>query len=145
MINSGHNQNQIEQDRLGLRIAARLSDATHELPHDISERLRASRVQALAKRKTSVTQTATSIALSGGAAVLTFGNERFSGWDRLASVVTLLALVIGLIAINMIQNENRANEIAEIDTALLMDDLPPLAYADDGFAHFLKQSTGQHP
>ena len=145
MINSGHYQNQIEQDRLGLHIAARLSDATQELPRDISERLRASRVQALSKRKISATKTATSIALSGGAGALTFGNERFSGWDRIASVVTLLALVVGLIAINMIQNENRANEIAEIDTALLMDDLPPIAYADDGFAHFLKQSTSQHP
>lgn len=145
MINSGQYQHQIEQDRLGLRVAARLSDATYELPHDISERLRVSRVQALAKRKIYTPKTATSIALSGGAAVMTFGNERFSGWNRIASAVTLLALVVGLIAINMIQNENRANEIAEIDTALLMDDLPPLAYADDGFAHFLKQSAGEHP
>ena len=145
MINSSQYQNLVEQDRFALRVTARLSDATHELPHDISERLRAARVQALAKRKSSAPKTASTITLSGGAGVMTFGNERFSGWNRFASVATLIALVVGMIAINVIQNENRANEIAEIDTALLMDDLPPLAYADDGFVHFLKQSTGQHP
>ena len=56
----------------------------------------------------------------------------------------LLALVLGLIAINVIQNENRANELAEIDAALLTDDLPPAAYTDPAFTQFLKSSSGQY-
>ena len=44
-------QNQLTQERFGLQVAARLSDASEQLPHDISERLRAARMQALAKRK----------------------------------------------------------------------------------------------
>jgi hypothetical protein len=137
-------QNQLAQDRFALRVTARLSDATDALPYDISERLRAARMQALGKRKITATQTANSVHISGGEATLTFGNENLSGWNRLAAAIPLLALVLGLIAINVIQNDNRANEIAEIDSALLTDDLPPAAYTDDGFTQFLKLSSAPH-
>jgi hypothetical protein len=141
MTNSYLYQNQIAQDRFGLRVTARLSSAADDVPYEISERLRAARVQALGKRKIG-TQTATNIALSGGSATLSFGNDRFSWWDRVAAVIPLVALVLGLIAINVIQNDRRANEIAEIDAALLTDDLPPAAYTDPGFTQFLKSRSG---
>lgn len=144
MTNSYLYQNQLAQDRFGLRVTARLSDAADDLPYDISERLRASRVQALGRRKLAITQTATSVALSGGAGTLTFGNDLPSWWDRVAAAIPLLALILGLIAINVIQNDRRANEIAEIDAALLTDDLPPAAYTDPGFTQFLKSSSGQN-
>ena len=145
MTNFYHYQNHLAQDRFGLRFTARLSDAADDLPYDISERLRAARAQALGKRKIALTHTATSVAVSGGTGTLTFGNEHLSWWGRVAAAVPLLALVIGLIAINMIQNDNRANELAEIDAALLTDDLPPAAYTDPGFAQFLKVIPGQNP
>jgi hypothetical protein len=50
----------------------------------------------------------------------------------------LITLVVGLVAINVIQNDNRANEVAEVDAALLTDDLPPSAYTDPGFLQYLK-------
>ncbi|WP_296446646.1 DUF3619 family protein [Rhodoferax sp. UBA5149] len=136
-------QNQLAQDRFGLLVTARLSDAADDLPYDISERLRAARAQALSKRKVAVVRTATSVALSGDTGTLTFGHEDLGWWGRVAAAIPLLALVIGLIAINVIQNENRASEIAEIDAALLTDDLPPAAYTDPGFTQFLKISAGQ--
>lgn len=144
MNNSYQYQNQLAQDRFGLRIAARLSDAADDLPYDISERLRAARAQALGKRKVSITRTATSVAVSGGAATLTFGNEHLSWWDRVVAALPLLALVLGLITISIIQNDNRTTELAEIDAALLTDDLPPTAYTDPGFAQFLKLNSGQN-
>ena len=144
MTNSYQYQNQLAQDRFGLLVSARLSDAAGELPYDISERLRAARVQALDKRKIAVTRIATSVAVSGGTATLTFGNEHLSWWGRLAAALPLLALVVGLIAITIVQNDNRADELAEIDAALLTDDLPPAAYADPGFTQFLKMSSGQN-
>jgi hypothetical protein len=137
-------QNQLAQDRFALQITARLSDAVDALPYDISERLRAARVRSVSLQKIAFTQTATSVTLSGGAATLTFGNERPNWWNRVAAAVPLLALVIGLIAINVIQNDNRAKELAEIDAAILTDDLPPAAYADPGFLQFLKISAGQY-
>ena len=143
MTNSYLYQNSVAQDRFGLQVAARLSDATDELPYDISERLRAARTRALSQRRIAV-QTASSVTRAGAAATLTFGTEHLNWWDRVAAAAPLLALVLGLIAINVIQNDKRANEIAEIDAALLTDDLPPAAYADPGFTQFLKSRAGQN-
>jgi Protein of unknown function (DUF3619) len=133
---------QLTQDRFGLRIAARLSVGNAELQHDISERLRVARQQAVTNRKrtqiVAATRTATAVYSSGGSASMSFDDEGLSLWNRLASFVPLIALVVGLISISVIQNDLRANELAEVDSALLVDDLPPAAYADAGFAQFLK-------
>ena len=132
----------LAQDRFGLGIAARLSDASNQLPHTISERLRAARMQAVGKRKTASVRTASSVVASGSAAAMTLGDapgdEKFSLWNAIASALPLIALIAGLIGINYIQNDNRARELAEVDSALLTDDLPPTAYTDPGFLQFLK-------
>ena len=128
------------QDRFGRQVAARLAAGTHELPYEVSERLRAARMQALAKRKrVAGLRTAATVSGSGGAATLT-GDESFSLWGLVASALPLIVLAAGLIFIHVAQNERRANEVAEVDAALLTDDLPPSAYADPGFIQFLKQN-----
>lgn len=127
------------QDRFGLKTAAYLSSGTANLPYDISERLRAARVQAVSMRKIPKAQTASSLVNTGGAAALTWGSgENLSWWARIGSVLPLIALVAGLLMINSIQNDNRAQEVAEVDVALLTDELPPAAFADPGFVQFLK-------
>ncbi len=127
------------QDRFGRQVAARLSSGAAELPYHVSERLRAARTQAVAQRKRAASlRTASSVVASGGAAALTFGDEGQSFWNRIASVLPLIALAAGLILIHTIENDRRATEVAEVDAALLTDDLPPAAYADPGFVQFLK-------
>jgi hypothetical protein len=126
------------QDRYGLKVAARLSESAEAVPHDISERLRAARVQALSRHKAAKAVTASTIQSNGGAATLSFGDEEVSPWRRLASLIPLLALIAGLVCIHILGNDNRAKELAEIDAAILTDDLPPAAYTDPGFAQFLK-------
>lgn len=125
------------QDRLGRNIAARLSDTTHDLPNDISERLKAARMQALAKRNVVKLQTAASINVQGGTATLNAGDFDGGIWSRLGAVIPLLALVAGLLTIAVVQEQQRTNEIADVDAELLTDELPPAAYTDPGFAHFL--------
>lgn len=142
MTNSYHHQ--LAEDRFGYLISARLSDAAEDLPYDISERLRAARTRALSNRKIAIIRTASSTAVSGGGAAITFGNEHLSWWSRIAAVIPLLALALGLIVIGNIQNDNTATELAEIDSALLTDDLPPAAYTDPGFAHFLKLNSAEN-
>ena len=137
MTNTHLNNAQRPQDQFGRQIALRLSAGTSELSHEISERLRAARVRALSQRQLGA-RTASSVVASGGAAAMTFGDEGLSLWRRIASALPLIALAAGLIAINVIQNEHRASELAEVDAALLTDDLPPAAYADPGFLQFLK-------
>lgn len=126
------------EDRFGRNIAARLSDMSLDLPNDITERLKAARMQAMAKRKiVAKLQPAESIFANGGAGSLTMGDPTYSIWNRLGSLAPLLLLVVGLLAITVIQEQRVANEIAEFDVELLAGDLPPSAYTDPGFVHFL--------
>ncbi len=128
------------QDEFGLRIAAQLNSASLELPHDISERLRAARTRAVAARLKPQIQLQTSPAViqQNGTALLNFGDEGLNIWSRLASLLPLIALVAGLALIQNFMDDDRTNELAEVDSALLIDDLPPAAYADPGFLQFLK-------
>ena len=129
----------ILQDRFGLKTASYLSAGSSDLPYDISERLRAARAQAVSKRKIVKVHTAGGVVHSGGSAEMTWGSDDGLGWwGRIGSVVPLVALVVGLLAINSVQSDNRAQELAEVDAALLTDELPPAAFADPGFVQFLK-------
>lgn len=129
-------KDQTDLEGFGLLIASRLSEATDDLSHDISERLRAARVRAVGARRVVSIKAAPYASASNG--TLLMGNERLGGWGRLAATAPLVALVLGLVFISIIQDDNQANELAEIDSALLTDDLPPSAYADPGFTVFLK-------
>lgn len=131
------------QDRFGLRVAARLSAGTAELSYDVQERLRAARAQALAKRKrVAGLRTAAVVSGSGGTAALTAG-DGVPWWQLVASVLPIVVLAAGLVMIHTIQNERRADEVAEVDAALLTDDLPPDAYTDPGFIQFLQQTANK--
>ena len=133
MTNSPRQKADLLQERFGLKTATYLSSATADLPRDISERLRAAREQ-----------TASSVVAAGSSAALTWNSEENLGWwGRIGAVLPLIALVVGLLAINSIQNDNRTQELAEVDSALLTDVLPPAAFADPGFVQFLKASRQQ--
>ena len=125
------------QDEFGLRIAARLNSASLELPHDISERLRAARVRAVSARRVSSV-----LVQADGTLTLDAAHDRLRPLGWLASVLPLIALIVGLVTIKQFQDERRAREVADIDTALLTDDLPPSAYTDPGFLRFLKMPLG---
>ncbi|MDO9280090.1 MAG: DUF3619 family protein [Polaromonas sp.] len=139
MKNALLNKTDVLQDRQGLKLASYLSLGTVELPHDISERLRVARVQALSQRKVSHLGSARTIVGNGGSAALTWGHDEGLGlWSRIGAIVPLIALVVGMLLINSMQDDNRARELAEVDVSLLTDVLPPEAFADPGFIQFLK-------
>lgn len=118
--------------RYALRVAARLSERSDELPHDIGERLRFAREQALARARVA-REAASSSSRAGGAAVLGGG-----WWPRLAAALPVLALAAALVLVQSEQQDEQLRSAAETDAALLADDLPPSAYTDPGFAEFLK-------
>ena len=124
------------EEQFGRRVASRLSAGNLELSHEVSERLRAARVQAVARRK-AVPELRIAPAVVSNGRTATLGGAGW-WWTRIGSVVPLIALVAGLMVISVLQEDNRANELAEVDSALLTDDLPPAAYTDPGFAQFLK-------
>jgi len=141
MKNSPQKRADILQERFALKTVSYLSAGAAELPHDISERLRAARAQAVSQRKVAKRQTAENLVTTGRSATLAWGSdEGLSWWGRIGAVLPLIALVVGLLAINSVQNDNRTQELAEVDAALLTDDLPPAAFADPGFVQFLKNT-----
>lgn len=127
-------------DAIGRRVAQQLDLGTQQLPHDITERLRAARTRAVAARLVAAPQLqiAAGVQVQNGVGILHMGDEGLTWWSRLASLLPLIALVTGLFCLQQIMDDTRADELAEVDAALLTDDLPPSAYADPGFLQFLK-------
>lgn len=128
-----------QQTRFALRLALRLNEHADALPHDIAERLRVAREQAVQRARQirlAAPVAAASMQVSHGSVTL---GQPTSWWLRLASVSPLVLLVLGLVFIQHLHDQADIHAAAEIDAALLADDLPPEAYGDPGFAVFLKQ------
>ena len=126
------------ETRYALRVAARLTEQTHSLPHDVIERLRFARERALERARQVALLSAASVTGSAGG-TLTLGGET-GWWWRVASLAPVLALVAGLVLIQQQNDSEQTRLAADIDAALLADDLPPAAYTDAGFAEFLRQA-----
>ncbi len=133
------------ESRLGLRLAARLSEGADQLPHDVTERLRFARGLALSRMSQTAQSTVNMVgANAGGVASIMLGSRGAGGpgwWRPAASLLQVLALAGGLFLIGHLHAQAQISAAAEIDTALLSDDLPPEAYNDPGFVEFLKTSS----
>ena len=123
------------QARFARRVVARLNDNAEHLGGDVTERLRFARERAVARAALARTTAASAPVgiTASGAALLGSG-----WWVKVASVLPLLALVVGLILIQRWQTTAQISVAAEVDAALLADDVPPTAYRDAGFIEFLK-------
>ncbi|MDL5038289.1 DUF3619 family protein [Comamonas resistens] len=133
-------------DRIARHITARLSEGEALLPYEVTERLRASRERAISERRReiSVLHTQASTAASAHGHTMTLGTPESEGngwWRTLISAIPVFALIAGLVVYNAPSDQSLLNEVTEVDTALLTDDLPPAAYADPGFIQYLKTSA----
>ncbi len=131
------------QEIYARRLVHQLDQSADQLPHAVLERLRAARVRAVASRKSYAQQTAQSFQQMGSTLAMS-PNEGSSTWSKLISFLPLLALVLGLIGVHELQNDRNAHELASIDQALLLDELPPDAYTDPGFLKFLSLPSPQN-
>ncbi|MDK3024604.1 DUF3619 family protein [Cupriavidus taiwanensis] len=137
------NDKDIRERRFAHEIRAALDAGADALPADISERLAAARRIAVARKKAEAPVLVPQLAMPGAHAPL-FDDDasplhRAGAWlRRLGLVWTLVALGAGLVGIYHWQEQKRIEELADIDAAMLLDDLPPTAYADEGFHVFLK-------
>ena len=126
---------QSQADQFGRASAALLRQGAQSLPAGIKDRLHAARMKALAVRKPEKVFAQKRV-FAGSAGNWSSGNNNL--WDTVGWVAPLVVLVFGLIGIAQWQDNSRINDIAEVDAALLTDDVPPDAYADSGFMAFLK-------
>jgi hypothetical protein len=127
-----------DMDLWGHNFTQQLDLATQNMGHDISERLRIARVRALESRPAPMRLMRYRTALQTHGSISSPGDEGLNLWRILASALPLVALVMGLILVQAVQQELTESDIASIDSALLLDDLPPDAYTDPGFLQFLK-------
>lgn len=128
------------QARLAGQLAAVLSEGTRALPHDITERLRFGREQALAKAREmrlAPQKVAANPAWLNSAGTLVMGGP-LPGWHRALSLLPLLMLVAGMFLIDRWATREQVMAVADVDAVLLADDLPPTAYQDPGFIEFLR-------
>ena len=128
-------------EQLARLLAAQLDQGLREMPHDISERLRAARTRAVAARRLPLAVLASGARVQQGTLVLEGGPDKLRFWGWMGTLIPLVALVLGLFAIYTVQNDWRADELASVDTALLTDELPPTAFTDPGFLKFVRTSS----
>lgn len=125
--------------RFGVRVAARLHHGSQEVPHDIGERLRVARETAVARarhvKRLAAVQSPVVVHHHGGAATLSGGGD--SWWVKLSALAPLVVLLAGLLFVHEWQQLEQIDATAELDAAILSDDLPPAAYTDPGFVEFL--------
>lgn len=126
------------ESRFARRIAVCLNESAEDLPHDVAARLRFARDKALqaAHRSRSADSTHGLGVSASGASILGLSGSPW--WLRVASVLPLVALVGGLVLIQEQQLSAQISVAAEVDEALLGDDLPINAYRDPGFSEFLR-------
>ena len=132
------------QARIAQRLTAALTEHQAKTANpDIEARLAFAHDQAMAaaRRARSTVAAAPSVMdASGSTAVLGAGFDADSApwWLRLGSLLPLAVLLAGLVLIDSHYTRSQIDAAAEVDAALLTDDLPPEAYRDRGFVEYLK-------
>jgi hypothetical protein len=121
---------------LAYKIRHALNENLDKLPAPTVDRLAAARALALSRKKADAPRAAV--------------REKRPLFDMqwmkgLAVAAPLLAMVIGLAGVYQSEHEQRAAELADLDAAVLSDDLPLTAYTDHGFNAYLAQQQQQAP
>jgi hypothetical protein len=137
----------ISKDQLlGKRIASFLDQGNQQLSYEITERLRASRTRAIASRRSTqfeLKHADDTQIQPNGSLRMPFPSKARDIYSLIVSFIPLICLAAGLMLLYEFHNDQTALELAEIDSALLADDLPPQAYTDPAFVDFLKNKTLQ--
>jgi hypothetical protein len=130
--------------RLAACVAGSLTARAEMVPHDVAERLRFAREQALSRARLVLRAAPAAVQVIG---VSKSGAATLGGftpwWQRAAAALPLFVLVLGLVAIDHWAARERVVAAADVDAQLLSDDLPPAAYSDPGFAEFLRSTPKQ--
>lgn len=138
-------------ERLPLRVTHRLEQARKAALGQASECMVAARAPAAAAPSVAVLGLATAggarvvgplpgFGAANGAGDQTGERAPWFGWRLVAIVFPVAALAAGMLALSELDAQRRADEVAELEAAVLADDVPIAVYADRGFGVFLKNS-----
>lgn len=135
---------ELKELEFALKIRLALNGRAADLPPSAANRLAAARRVALARKKPDAAIGLVP-ALAGGGAV-TFGLVRgpalrpVSLTLRILRAVPLVVVLAGIVGIAYWENLKHTAELADIDAAMLNDNLPLNAYLDHGFNAYLSHA-----
>lgn len=121
------------------KVRRALNESAENMAPPTLDRLAQARALALSRKKAAAPSAVLAIKgiLAGNAG---FSFDRVPSWlTKFGMALPLLVLVIGMFAIYEYQQQEQIDELAEIDVAVLADELPPDAYLDNGFSAYLKR------
>jgi len=130
----------MNENEFGYRIRQALDEGLERLDYRTTYRLQQAREAALARQHATEQAQVWVPAVAGGPAV---DDESVSWLARLGLAAPLFAVVIGFVGIYEYQESRRISELADMDFAVLLDDVPLETYADKGFGALLKASDEQ--
>lgn len=125
---------------LAYQVRRALDERAAALPEETVRRLTLARQLAVSRQKT-----AAPVEVPGYvprlAGILSSNplHQSFHWLLRVGIVTPLLVLVLGLTGLYYYEEQRRADELAELDAAVLSDELPIDAYLDSGFENYLKE------
>ncbi len=127
--------NHSEELEFAYKVRRALDQRSAALPPAAAARLAAARRQALSQRKQEA-PAALPLAAAAGAALRQLPPH--GSWlQRLGVAAPLLAGLLLFVGLYQYEQQSHINELADLDAAVLADDLPLSAYADHGFNAFL--------
>ncbi|MEC5216346.1 protein-S-isoprenylcysteine O-methyltransferase Ste14 [Actimicrobium sp. GrIS 1.19] len=118
-----------------------LNENLDNLPASTTQRLAAARRKALAVKRDHAPLHAlvSETVFAGG--IGGYFQQPNRWFARLGTILPLIALIIGLTGMFQFEKQKRINETADIDAAVLADELPLSAYLDHGFSVYLARQT----
>ncbi len=116
---------------LAYKVRRALNENLEHLPASTTERLAAARAQALARKKPDAPRRAAARRFDLRTLLSPVALHRFG------VVAPLLVLVVGLAGVYQYEEQQHIAALAELEAAVLADELPLTAYTDDGFNAYL--------
>lgn len=129
-----------EEIDFAYKVRRAMTESSEKLPEATLERLAAARQLALSRQKQA--EPTRALALGGVLAGANGASFSRKGWVKKSWLaLPLLVLMLGLYGLYEHEQEQQINDLAEIDAAVLVDELPPDAYLDSGFNAYLNKET----
>jgi len=115
-----------------------LNESLDHIPAPIPEKLASARKIALSRQK-KPSPLAIFIPQQALAGTGAFFSAPLSWLSRMGLAIPLIVLALGLVGLYEFEQERRISDTAEMDAAVLADELPLSAYLDYGFNAYLAE------
>lgn len=124
----------MNEERYAHRVRQSLNLGLKDIPPAASRRLEAARHQALARQKQAAPQLTT-------AGIGTFALRMSTYAPIIKQLLAVVALLLGMWISFYWHSVEYVTELEDVDSALLVDDLPPDAFLDNDFFEWLKDDS----